>query len=275
MKVVAIVQARMGSTRLPGKVLKPLAGEPMLRHVLRRAQAARRIDEVVLATTTEPEDRALEPVARGLGVRVVFGHPTDVLDRYYRAAQAAGADAIARVTADCPFLDPEVLDACVDLLRSSSAAYASNAVRRTFPDGLDVEVFTFAALETAWKEAALASEREHVTPFLWKDPARFPAAELLREPDISAMRWCVDNPADLALAEAVYAGLGQGGRLFGYRELLQFLERRPDLAALNAGTFANEGYAKSVREDRVVGARSIDMKTARKTGFAESERLLA
>src|ERR1700722_8369326 len=111
MKVVAIVQARMGSTRLPGKVLKPLAGKPMLWHVLSRALAAKKIDEVILATTTAPEDRDLEPVARELGVRVVFGHPTDVLDRYYQAARLAGADVIARVTANCPFLDPEVVDA--------------------------------------------------------------------------------------------------------------------------------------------------------------------
>jgi glutamate-1-semialdehyde-2,1-aminomutase len=274
MKVVAIVQARMGSTRLPGKVLKLLAGRSMLWRVLRRARAARGIDEVVLATTTEPEDRALEPVARELGVRVVFGHPTDVLDRYYQAAKASGAGAIVRVTADCPFLDPEVVDACVELYLSSGKAYASNVIKRTFPDGLDVEVFSFAALEAAWSEAKLASEREHVTPFIWKNPTRFPAAELVRETDLSAMRWSVDNPEDLALAQAVYDGLGSDDRLFGYRELLQFLEKRPDLAALNAGIGINEGYAKSVREDRVVAPRSV-METARKTKFAESQRLLA
>lgn len=273
MKTVAIVQARMGSTRLPGKVLKPLAGKPMLWHVLRRALAAKKIDEVVLATTTAPEDRALEPVAHALGVRVVFGHPTDVLDRYYQAARASGAEAVARVTADCPFLDAGVVDACVELFQRSGKAYASNAIKRTFPDGLDVEVFSFAALEAAWKEASLASEREHVTPFIWKNPGRFPAAELVRETDLSALRWCVDNPEDLALAQAVCAELGRDGRLFGYHELLQFIEKRPDLAALNAGINCNEGYEKSLKEDRVVAPRSPSM-DATKTSLVESQRLL-
>lgn len=252
MKIVAIVQARMGSTRLPGKVLKPLAGKPMLWHVLRRTLAAKRISEVILATTTAPADRALEPVARELGVRTVFGHPTDVLDRYYQTASAAKADVIVRVTADCPFIDPEVLDACVELFHRSGAVYASNAIKRTFPNGLDVEVFTFSALEVAWKEAVLASEREHVTPFLWKNPNRFPAAELLQETDLSALRWCVDNPEDLVLAQTVCDELGRDGRQFGYPELLQFIQRRPDLTALNAGISDNEGYDKSIKEDRII-----------------------
>lgn len=274
MRVVAIVQARMGSTRLPGKVLKPLAGKPMLWHVLSRALAAKKIDEVVLATTTAPEDRALEPVARELGVRVVFGQPTDVLDRYYQAARSAGADAVARVTADCPFLDPEVVDACVDLFQRSGKAYASNAIKRTFPDGLDVEVFSFFALEAAWKEASLASEREHVTPFIWKNPGRFPAAELVRETDLSALRWCVDNPEDLLLAEAVCAELGRGGRLFGYHELLQFIKGRPDLAALNAGITCNKGYEKSLKEDLAAAPRSPAMDAAQKTKLIASQKLL-
>ena len=274
MKVVAIVQARMGSTRLPGKVLKPLAGKSMLWHVLKRALAARNLDEIVLATTIAPEDRALEPVAKELGVRVVFGHPTDVLDRYYRAALAAKADAVARVTADCPFLDPQVVDDCVDLFKRSGKAYASNAINRTYPDGLDVEVFSFAALETAWKEAKLPSEREHVTPFIWKNPGRFPAAELVRETDLSALRWCVDNPEDLLLAQSVCEELGRDGRLFGYRELLQFIQKRPDLGALNAGIACNEGYDKSVKEDRASALRSPSMDAAQKTKLVESQKLL-
>jgi glutamate-1-semialdehyde-2,1-aminomutase len=274
MKIVAVVQARMGSTRLPGKVLKPLAGRPMLWHVLTRALAAKSVDEVVLATTDAPEDRALEPTARALGVRVVYGHPTDVLDRFRLAAQASGADAIVRVTADCPFLDPEIVDACVELFKKSGAAYASNAIKRTFPDGLDVEVFSSAALETAWKEAALPSEREHVTPFIWKNPARFPAAELTRETDLSALRWCVDNPEDLLLAQAVCEELGRGGRLFGCRELLQFIQGRPDLAALNAGIDCNEGYAKSLKEDQAAAKRSPAMRAAQKTNLAESLKLM-
>ena len=273
-RIVAIIQARMGSTRLPGKVLKPLAGKPMLWHVLNRALAAKFLDEVVLATTTAPEDRALEPVARELGVRVVYGDAQDVLDRYYQAARASRADVIVRLTADCPFLDPEIVDACVGLYCSTGRAYASNAVERSFPDGLDVEVFSFAALETAWKEAALASEREHVTPFIWKNPDRFPAAALTRTPDLSALRWCVDQPQDLALAQAVYDGLGREGRLFGFRELLQFIEKRPDLAALNAGIACNEGYEKSLKEDHLVGPGSQNMVTVQKTKRLESELLL-
>ena len=273
-RTVAIIQARMGSSRLPGKVMKPLGDRPMLWHVLRRALAAKTLDAVVLATTTSPEDRALEPVARELGVPVVFGDPQDVLDRYRQAAIAAGAEVVVRLTADCPFLDPEVIDDCVRLYRASGCAYASNGIKRTFPDGLDVEVFSREALETAWKEASLASEREHVTPFIWKNPARFPAAELTRETDLSALRWCVDNPEDLVLAQAVCAELGKDGHLFGYRELLQFIQTRPDLTALNAGIGCNEGYEKSVREDRSVHPRQNIMKTAQKDDLSESTRLL-
>ncbi len=270
MRVVAIVQARMGSTRLPGKVLEPLDDKSMLWHVLRRAKAAKSLDAVVLATTTAPEDRALEPVAAALGVETVFGHPTDVLDRYYRAAKAAKADAVARLTADCPFLDPQVIDECVGLFRTSGKAYASNAIKRSYPDGLDVEVFSFAALETAWKEAQLGSEREHVTPFIWKNPARFPAAELVTSPDLSALRWCVDKPEDLEVARAVCRGLAPDGRMFGYQELLKYVQKRPELAALNAGIGCNEGYEKSLSEDRP----SSSMKTATKINLAKSQELL-
>ncbi len=274
MRVVAIVQARMGSTRLPGKVLEPLDEHSMLWHVLRRARAAKTLDRVILATTTAPEDRALEAVARELGVETVFGHPTDVLDRYYQAARAAGADAVVRLTADCPFLDPGVIDDCVALYKSSGRAYASNAIKRSFPDGLDVEVFSFAALEAAWKEARLASEREHVTPFIWKDPARFPAAELTRETDLSAQRWCVDNPRDLELARAVCRGLAPDGRLFGYQELLEFIKATPGLADLNAGIDCNEGYAKSLGQDHAVAPPITTMETAKKPSFSASQALL-
>ncbi|MBI4349111.1 MAG: glycosyltransferase family protein [Elusimicrobia bacterium] len=249
MRIVAVVQARMSSKRLPGKVLQPIEGKSMIWHVLKRAAAARSVSGVILATSTAGEDRGLRSVARDAGADCFFGDLEDVLDRFYHAAEHAGAEAAVRITGDCPLLDPEIVDACVDLFLKRGADYASNAIERTYPDGLDVEVVSMGALERAWKEAELASEREHVLPYVWKHPELFKLAHLKQAQDQSAMRWTVDSPADLEFVRAIYAEL-KPKLAFGMHEVLSVLYRRPELAKLNAGAQINEGYQKSLREDR-------------------------
>src|SRR5262245_59745058 len=166
MKVVAIVQARMGSTRLPGKVMKPIGGVPMIELLLSRLGRAQEVDEIVLATSDAPGDQELARRVDALGIRCFRGSENDVLDRYYRAAVEAGADAVVRVTGDCPLVDPQLVDEIVRAFRTSAVDYVSNTMTPTFPNGLDVEVFRMEALATAWREAQTSYDREHVTPYL-------------------------------------------------------------------------------------------------------------
>src|SRR5579871_1881320 len=193
---VAIIQARMASTRLPGKVLADIGGRPMLARVIDRVRAASTIDDVLVATSTSRADDAIEVLCREHRIAVFRGDENDVLDRYYRAAQATRADVVVRITADCPLHDPQVIDTVVSRFDPSRFDYASNAVDRTYPDGLDVEVFSFQALERAWREAQWASEREHVTAFIWKHPDRFRLHHVCQATDLSAARWTVDEPSD-------------------------------------------------------------------------------
>jgi spore coat polysaccharide biosynthesis protein SpsF (cytidylyltransferase family) len=247
-RVIAVVQARLGSTRLPGKALAPVAGRPMLAHVLARAAAVPGVDRVVLATTVSPEDDALVEVARGAGAAWVRGSAEDVLDRFRSAIEAHPADAVVRVTGDCPLLDPAVsgLVLAEYLRRPDALDYASNVHPPTYPDGLDTEVVSRAALEAAWREARLGSDREHVTPFIWRQPGRFRLASVAGAPDLSGLRWTVDDARDLALVRAVHDALAPDGRrLFGLGEVLDLLRARPDLTSINAGTRRNEGFERS------------------------------
>jgi spore coat polysaccharide biosynthesis protein SpsF len=249
-KTVAIVQARMGSSRLPGKTLADIHGKPLLQHVIQRVGAATMIQEVVVATTMEAEDEAIVQLAQQLQTPVVRGSALDVLDRYYQAARVHGAGTVVRITADDPLKDPDVIDkVVVELLAESAVDYASNTLRPTYPEGLDVEAFTFHALEKAWREAALPSEREHVTPYIWKHPWRFRIKEVCHTEDLSHLRWTVDYDDDLRLVREVYARL-DGCRVFGMHDILRLLQEHPELAALNRGIVRNEGYNESLKKDR-------------------------
>jgi spore coat polysaccharide biosynthesis protein SpsF (cytidylyltransferase family) len=253
-RVLAVVQARLGSTRLPGKALLPIAGRPMLAHVLTRALAAPGVSETVLATTVSPEDDALAEVARALGVGSVRGSVDDVLDRFHAALRAHPADALVRVTADCPLLDPEVSGLVIRdyLAHRHEADYASNIEPPTFPDGLDTEVLSAAALDRAWREARLPSDREHVTTYVRERTHGFRLRNVAHDEDLSGHRWTVDEPADLTLVRAVYAELAPDGRrLFGMREVLDLLGRRPELSRLNTGIARNEGLGRSRQRDHV------------------------
>lgn len=257
-RVVAVVQARLGSTRLPGKALLDLAGRPMLAHVLARAVAVPGVDQVVLATTVSPEDGALAELARAAGIACVRGSVDDVLDRFHAVLTAHPADAVVRITADCPLLDPEVSGRVVSEYRRRAGEldYVSNVHPPTYPDGLDTEVITAPALERAWREASPGSDREHVTPYLWSRPERFRLANVGGAEDLSGHRWTVDDARDLTFVREVYrrlappraaapAPFGTDAMPFGMGAVLDLLRACPDLAHLNAGTRRNAGFERS------------------------------
>ncbi|MNR75300.1 3-deoxy-manno-octulosonate cytidylyltransferase [compost metagenome] len=252
MKTIAIIQARMGSSRLPGKVMADIGGQPMIHRVVSRAQQAKRLDAVLVATSDHPSDRGLAEYCRQLGIACFQGSEHDVLDRYYQAALASEADVIVRLTADCPLLDPHVIDQVVASFHEGGADYVSNTLTCSYPDGLDTEVFHHDALAQAWKEATLTSEREHVTPFIHKQPQRFRLRNVAQPVDWSALRWTVDEPQDLEFVRSVYACFEDDS--FGMDDVLAVLRNQPDLGQINAGFQRNEGYLKSLREDRGIEA---------------------
>lgn len=238
-RVVAIVQARMGSTRLPGKVLADIAGEPMLVRVVERSRRAKRLDDVAVATTTEIEDDPIAALCAARGYPFGRGAVRDVLDRFYRLAMSLGATVVVRLTADCPLIDPEVIDRTVGEFLSSDPPvdFAANRfpppMERTYPIGLDVEVCAFAALERAWREARRPYEREHVMPYLYEEPGRFRVLHVRSETDYGRMRWTVDTAEDLKLVRAIYAAF-DGRDDFSWRQVLELVSRRPELAEINA-----------------------------------------
>ncbi len=249
--IAAIIQARMGSTRLPGKTLADVYGRPMLARLVARAQRVPGVERVLIATTEKPADAALVRFAADQGLPAYAGSEDDVLDRFYQAACRHGVSVVVRVTPDCPLLDPAVAGQVLARFLDAGGAldYVSNTQPPTFPDGLDTEVFSFAALEHAWRVATKWSDREHVTPYVWNPANRFRLANVTHDPDLSARRWTVDTEQDLQFVRAVYERLGNAAETAGMHEILDLLQRHPELEAINRGPARNEGYAKSVRAD--------------------------
>ena len=237
MKTVAIIQARMCSTRLPGKVLMDLSGRPMLAQQLARLKRCRRLDELVIATTTNVTDDPVEALARAEGVRCFRGSEDDVLSRYVDAAVDAGADTVVRITADCPLIDPEVTDRVVrDLIdHSSECDYTSNTIERTYPRGLDVEAFFIDVLHRVSRLSRRPEEREHVTLAVRTRPSLFLCRQVKDDADNSDLRWTVDERPDLHVVRAIYDGLGLDRTPKPYRDVLTFARAHPELAAINAG----------------------------------------
>ncbi len=236
MKVAAIVQARMGSTRLPGKALRELCGQPMVGHVVSRVRRLERVDRVAVAIPDGPSDDPLADYLATLsGVGVTRGPEDDVLARYVAAAAEAEADAVVRITADCPLLCPSVSQRVVDafLERTGECDYASNGLRRTYPRGLDTEIFSVAALDTANREAREAADREHVTPYIWQRPDRFRLHSVEDAGDRSHLRWTVDTPEDLALVTRIYEALWPRQPEFDYAEILECVAAHPEWLELN------------------------------------------
>ena len=250
MQPVAIIQARMGSRRLPGKVLREICGKPMLWHVIRRVRQVRMIEQIVVATSSQPIDSPIRDFCGANGITCYAGSEQDVLDRFYRAAQSSSADPIIRLTGDCPFVDPQVVSKLLVLFSGGEydhvgVATGAGALFLTggqYPDGLDCECFTKAALETAWKEATLTSDREHVTPFIWRNTRRFKVGSLKAIDNYGQYRWVVDNEADFALVSRVYEALYPSNEYFLMQDILEFLAKHPEVADLNQSYVGYEGY---------------------------------
>ncbi|MCI0577817.1 MAG: glycosyltransferase family protein [Chloroflexi bacterium] len=250
--IAAIIQARMGSTRLPGKVMMEIAGQPMLWQVANRARQATLTDQVVIATSNQKGDDPVAAFCEQAEIPCFRGSETDVLDRYYQAAQWIGADVVVRLTADCPLLDPTVVDQVAAAYLEGGCDYASNTIERTYPDGLDTEVFSFATLARAWREAELLSEREHVTPYIWKNSHLFRLLQVRQATDLSSWRWTVDEPEDLAFVRRVYERLYRPGKTFLIADVVALLVSQPELAQINQGFLRNEGYLRSLQHDHII-----------------------
>lgn len=257
-EVVAIIQGRMGSSRLPGKVLLDIAGKPMLQHVVERSRRARSLEAVIVATSTDPADDPIAEFCASAVVTCSRGSLHDVLDRYYQAALAQQAKVVVRITADCPMIDPDLIDETVRTVTAPGTAgrldFAANRLpppfHRTYPIGLDVEVCRFEALQRAWQEAAETFHREHVMPFIYEgvklskagprlmtgvSPRSFHVALLNHIPDLGALRWTVDTPEDLLFAREIFTRLaGRGKTDFNWADVLEVLEHEPELARINS-----------------------------------------
>lgn len=236
--VVAVVQARYGSSNLPGKVLQPLAGTPMLTGILARLERARSVDVVVVATTESAEDDPVAGVAADSGVDVYRGAVYDVLDRIRGAVKMVpDATTVVRVSADCPFVDPMLVDEVVAALDDAGADVATNRLPppylRTYPEGLDVEACTVAALDAAWLEAKSPQHREHTLSYLYDNPDRFRVAVVELQDDLSRYRWTVDSMQDLAVAQALADRLVPGS--YDWTQVLAVAQQLPELASVNTG----------------------------------------
>jgi glutamate-1-semialdehyde 2,1-aminomutase len=239
LKTVAIVQARMGSTRFPNKVMQPVCGTPLIGLLLERLARSRRVDQIVLATSLDARNDPLSRYVESNGYPVFRGSENDVLDRYYQAARQYGADVVVRVTGDCPLIDPGIVDGVIDLFDRSAVEYAANVAPPTFPDGLDTEVFSFAALEFAWNESKDPQQREHVTSFI-RDSNLYTRANLTNPTDESAQRWTVDEPDDLTVIEKVFEEF-HPRRDFSWTEVLALRDLHRDWFESNRHLVRNEG----------------------------------
>lgn len=235
MKVVAIIQARMGSTRLPGKVLMRVMGKPLFQYQLERLKRSKRIDQIIVASTTNVIDQPIIDLCYQLGIQTFRGSEEDVLERYFEAAKYFKADVIVRLTSDCPLIDPEIMDRIIGNFIDNYPEYhyVSNTIDRTFPRGMDVEVFSYFALEKAFEEGKEEIHREHVTPFIYLNPSRFSINQIKENKDLSQFRWTVDTHEDFLLIEKIIEELYKRKPYFSIHEILRLMETKPDWILIN------------------------------------------
>lgn len=237
MKIICIVQARVGSTRLPGKVLKKICGKTVLEHDINRLKQAKNIDEIVIATTTKKEDDAIVDEAKRLNVKYFRGSERDVLSRYYYAAKENKADIVIRVTSDCPCIDYQILDNMIKkyLNNIENCDYMNNTIERTFPRGYDIEIFSFKCLKVAFEEAELDYEREHVTPYLYDSKNNFKVKCYKNNIDYSKYRLTLDTQEDFEVIKRMYEELYSSNYYFLLDDAMKFLKNNPEISNINIG----------------------------------------
>lgn len=253
-RITAIIQARIGSTRFPGKVMMPILGKPMLKHIVERLRSVEAIDRVVVATSESRKDDRLAEFCYDCSIPVYRGSEKDVLDRFFHAANNFGGEHLLRITGDCPLIDPLVVSCLIDYYFhnkvdfcgvATGAGVAGREVIGRYPDGLDAEIFSMDILTIAWREAKSELHREHVTPFIWQQPERFKIETLFPEiGDYSACRWTVDNKEDYELIQWIYKELYSINPGFGMTEILDLLSRHPEKSGSNMHLIGKEGYGK-------------------------------
>ncbi len=249
--ILGILQARMGSSRLPGKVLKKILNRPMLALQIERIKQSELINQLIIATSSNPEDDAIESLCVDLGVECFRGSLNNVLERFYKAAEIYNPDHIVRLTGDCPLIDPEIMDQVIQFHLDNFYDYSSNTLEPSFPDGLDLEVMRFSALKTAFEKAVLPSELEHVTPYIHRRPDVFSLGNFKFQKDLSFHRWTVDEPEDYELVSWIFECLNSThGLNFKFQDVLNLLEKHPDKFNLNQKYVRNEGMTKSLLADQ-------------------------
>lgn len=250
MKTIAIIQARIASSRLPGKVLADIAGKPMLLRIIERVAGARRVDQIIVATTTSKDDDVIVEYLNEVGACGVYrGAVDDVLARFVECVRIHPADIVVRVTADDPLKDPQIIDHAVGLLAGDPELdYCSNTIEPSYPEGLDIEVMRFRALVRAHLEATLASDREHVTPYIWRHPEWFRILNFKSDRDLSGWRWTVDEPEDLEFMQQVFSQFS-GMPLVPYQEVVAWLDANPRVPLINSGIPRHEAYLNSLESE--------------------------
>jgi spore coat polysaccharide biosynthesis protein SpsF len=247
-KILGILQARASSSRLPGKVLKPILGRSMLLHQIDRVRRARSLDELMVATSDEPSDDPIEAVCASAGVRCFRGSLNDVLDRFYQAALPLRPELVVRLLGDCPLADPDLIDRVV-AFQGTGQFDLAGAQMTTFPDGLDLDVIPFAILEDVWRHAVRPSDREHVSLFITRQPERYRIGLLENDVDLSHLRWTVDEPEDFEMVRRIYEALYPANPAFTTKDILDLLAAHPELSQLNRRFRRNEGLEKSLAKD--------------------------
>lgn len=248
MRIGAIIQARMGSTRLPEKILKELNGKCILEHIIKRVLDSG-VDICIVATTTNKIDDTVQTFCDEHNFICFRGSEDNVLERYYQVAKENKLDVIVRITADDPLKDSKIIRKAIDILLDGNYDYVSNTIKPTYPEGIDVEAFTFKTLEKAYKEAKLPSEKEHVTPYIWKNREIFNTYNFENEVDLSYMRWTLDTEDDYIFIKNIYSNF-VGKENFSMQEVLEYIKDNPKILEINQGHIRNEGYLKSVKEEQ-------------------------
>jgi spore coat polysaccharide biosynthesis protein SpsF len=258
-RIVTVIQARTGSSRLPGKVLLPLAGKPLLVRMLERVLRASYVGTVVVATTTDVADDPIESICYENGWNIYRGHPTDLLDRHYQAAKQFQADAVVKIPSDCPLIDPAIIDKVLSVYLENhpEVDFVSNLHPATYPDGNDVEVMKFSVLETAWKEATLPMEREHTTPYIWERPERFKLLNVSWETGWNysmSHRFTIDYPEDYQFISRVYDELFESNPTFGLNDILTLLHSKPEIFEINSKFAGVNWYRNHLGELKTIDA---------------------